>query len=260
MNSWKVALIDQTDGSVVPMASLQQYQAALQQQVNMDLLPVWGVRANISVLAAGDEVPPGTWPIKIVDSLDDNAGGVHLDDQGQPYAEAVNGAQLSIAISHELLEMLVDPWGNRFSEAADIDPNSDGHQVFYLVEVCDPCETTSYPIDGVPVSDFVLPSFYDPNATGPVNFLNDLAGPLPTTISQGCYISWIDPRDMKWHQQQPNGNFVTAAATAGVNPRADRDSVLGDADAQRHDIPAIYGSWPKVVKRLPRPESHPLPS
>ena len=258
MNSWKVALIDQTTGAVVPVASLEQYMAALQQQVDDDLLPTWGVRADISVLGAGDQIPRGTWPIKIVDSLD-NAGGVHLDDQGQPYAEAVNGEQLSIAISHELLEMLVDPWGNRFSEAADLDPNSDGHQVFYLVEVCDPCEAANYVIDGVPVSDFVLPSFYVPNATDSVDFLNALAGPLPRTVPQGCYISWMDPQDMKWHQQQLNGTFVTGDANTGVNPRADRDSALGDEDANRHDIPAIYRSWPKAVKRLPRPGKHPIP-
>jgi hypothetical protein len=259
VNSWKVALIDQTNGAVVPAASLEQYRAALQQQVDDDLLPAWGVRADISVLGAGDEIPQGTWPIKIVDSLDDNAGGVHLDDQGQPYAEAVNGEQLSIAISHELLEMLVDPWGNRFSEAADLDPDSDGHQVFYLVEVCDPCETANYPIDGVPVSDFVLPSFYEASATNPVDFLDTLARPLPQTVPQGCYISWMDPQDMQWHQQQLNGTFVTAAANAGVNPRADRDSALGDEDAQRHDIPAIYRSNPKAVKRVPRPSKQPLP-
>jgi hypothetical protein len=41
--------------------------------------------------------------------------GVHLDGNEQPYAEAVISPQLSIAISHELLEMLVDLWGSRFS-------------------------------------------------------------------------------------------------------------------------------------------------
>ena len=239
MNSWKVALIDQTTGAVVPPAELQQIAAALQQQVDNDLASTWGVRADISTLAAGDAVPPGTWLVKIIDSLPD-AGGVHLDDQGQPYAEAVNGPQLSIAISHELLEMLVDPWGNRFTQAADIDPNYAGRQVFYLVEVGDPCEVSSYDIDGVQVSDFILPSFYDPNATLPVDFLNTLAGPLPQEVPQGCYISWIDPADGKWHQQTADGLFVTADATPGRNPRDDRDTVFGGDDTNRHNIQEIY--------------------
>ena len=112
----------------------------------------------------------GTWPIKIVDDIG-GAGGVHLDENGQPYAEAVTGPQLSIAISHELLEMLADPWGNRFTQDADLGPSPDDHQVFYLVEVGDLCEVSSYDIGGVVPADFILPSFYDPTATGPVDFL-----------------------------------------------------------------------------------------
>lgn len=243
MNSWKVALIDQSKAGLPP-GDLAQYAAALQQQVDNDLAPAWGVRADISVLAAGDSLPEGTWALKIVDSLP-GAGGVHLDDNGQPYAAAVTGPELSIAISHELLEMLVDPFGNRFTPAADIDPAGGRQQVFYLVEVGDPCEVSSYEIDGVQVSDFILPSFYDPNATGPVDHLGVLAGPLPQRVPNGCYISWIDPRDWRWHQQQPDGRFVTADATPGENPRADRDSALGDADEGpgRHDIPGIYRRW-----------------
>lgn len=241
MSSWKVALTDQSSAGV-PLATLQQIAAALQQQVDNDFAPVWGARADISALAPGDPVPPGTWPIKIVDDIG-GGGGVHLDDQGQPYAEAVNGPQLTIAISHELLEMLADPWGNRFSPAADLDPSSDGHQVFYLVEVGDPCEVTSYDIGGVAVSDFILPAFYDPNAAGQVDLRGTLSGPLPRTVPQGCYISWIDPQDGHWHQQKPDGTFITAPADASKNPRADRDSAFGDADADRHNIAAIYREW-----------------
>ena len=60
MDSWKVALIDQT--GVVPVASLQQFAAALQQQTDDDLAPAWNVRADISVLSAHENIPAGTWP------------------------------------------------------------------------------------------------------------------------------------------------------------------------------------------------------
>lgn len=245
MSSWQVVLTDQSSAGV-PFATLQQTAAALQQQVDNDFAPVWGVRADISALAAGNPMPADCWPIKIVDNIG-GAGGVHLDDQRQPYAEAVNGPQLAIAISHELLEMLADPWGNRFTPAADLDPSSDGHQVFYLVEVGDPCEVSSYQINGVVVSNFILPSFYDPNATGPVDFRTTLGGPLPRTVPQGCYISWIDPQDGNWHQQRPDGTFISASADASQNPRADRDRVFGDADQDRHNIPEIYRKWTNEV-------------
>jgi hypothetical protein len=240
VNFPKVALIDQTKDGVVPHDDLVHYAAALQQQVDNDLAPVWGVRADISVPEAGDDIPHGTWPLRIVDSLP-SVGGVHLDHQGQPYAEVVFGAKLSIAISHELLEMLVDPQGNRFTPAIDCDPYSAGQRVFYLVEVCDPCEVTSYEINGVPVSDFICPAFYDAYAEGPFDLRGALAAPLPRQVPQGCYISWIDPLDWAWHQQRPDGTFVIANATPGANPRDDRDSVLAQADL--HNIPAIYGAW-----------------
>jgi hypothetical protein len=248
MSVHKVALIDKTEHRVVPPDDLARYAAALQVQVDRDLAPQWGVQADISVLAAGKAIPKGTRLVKIVDDLPGNQGGVHLDVHGHPYAEAVNGDQLSIAISHELLEMLVDPQGTRFRQAIDCDPYSGGQRVHYLLEVCDPCEITSYEINGVQVSDFIFPAFYDPYAEGPFDQCRTLAAPLPRPVPYGCYISWIDPLDppdppdrRTWHQQRPDGTFVIVAATPGANPRDDRDALL--AQANLHNIPAIYQEW-----------------
>jgi hypothetical protein len=243
MREHKVALIDQTGR--VPRTDLVRYRNALRRQVNEHLAPVWDVRADISVLAAGKFIPTGTWPINIIDSLPGKEGGVHLDAGGNPYAEAVYGDQLSIAISHELLEMLVDPQGTTFRQAIDCDPYSGGQRVSYLLEVCDPCETTSYEIDGVPVSDFIFPAFYYPYAEAPFDQCRTLAAPLPRQVPYGCYISWIDPLDppdqRTWHQQRPDGTFVIMAGTPGANPRDDRDKVLRQANL--HNIPAIYQAW-----------------
>lgn len=248
MDSLKVALVNQTGGGAVPPAKLDQYAAALQRQVNNDFAPAWSVRADISVLDAGAVIPSGTLPLNIVNSLAGQAG-VHTNAQGRPSAEAVNGDQLSITLSHELLELLVDPWGTCFKQAPDLDPYSGGQQVKYLVEVCDPCAIFSYDIDGVPVSDFVLPSFYDPNATGKVDFAGFLAGPL--SVPRGCYISWLDPDDYRWHELQPDGTFLV-----GTKPglsRDDRDAAFGDANPDRHNVPEIHRAWPQAVRRRPRP-------
>lgn len=242
MESWNIVLIDQTADHVVPHTQLQPIAAALQQQVDNDFAPVWGVRADISAPAPGDAIPSGAWEVRIIDSLPEG-GGVHLDDQGQPYAEAVNGSDLSLAISHEVLEMLVDPYGNRFALGPDIDPNFADRQVFYLVEVCDPCEVSSYAIGDVQVSNFVLPSFYDPDATSAVDFRKTLAGPLPLKVPDGCYISWIDPADWKWHQQTTDGLFETEYRTpTDRNPRAARDEAFPDDD-KRHNLQEICKRW-----------------
>jgi hypothetical protein len=248
MDSWQVALIDQTNAGAVAPGTLQQYANALQQQVDNDLAPAWNVRADISVLARGAAIPEDTFPLNIVDSLAGPAG-VHADDQGLVSARAVSDDQLSITLSHELLEMLVDPTGTRKIQAADLDPYSTGQQVYYLVEVCDPVVVYSYDVDGVPVSDFVLPSFYEPNAIGPVDFAGFLSRPL--IVPLGCYISWLDPTDFKWHELQPDGTFLIGAKP-GVS-RDDRDAALADVNPDRHDVPGIYRAWPQEVKRRLRP-------
>jgi hypothetical protein len=256
MESWRVALIDQTDGGVVQPVDLGRYAAALQKQVDDDLAPAWDVRADISVLAAGDEIPPDTWPVKIVDAIpfaEPGESGVHLDDQGQPYATVINGDSLSITISHELLEMLVDPWGTRFINAADLDPYSHGQQVRYLVEVCDPCQISSYPVDGVLVSDFILPSFYWTQATRPVDFLDTLSVPSPQKVPLGCYISWFDPGDESWYEQGIDGLIVAGTESPALFTRAGRDDALGRTNPDRHCISAIYQAYPEDVRCLPRP-------
>src|SRR5215472_17820005 len=110
MNCLKVALINQTDGDAVSPGKLEEYRAALQHQVDNDFAPVWKVRADISVLDARADIPPGTSPLNIVDSLTGRAG-VHTNEEGLPSAEAVNDDELSITLSHELLELLADPSG-----------------------------------------------------------------------------------------------------------------------------------------------------
>lgn len=240
----KVALINQTDGDAVPPDTLKRYRDALQKQVNDHFAPAWNVGADISVLDAGAVIPPGTSPLNIVNSLTGRAG-VHTNDQGHPSAEAVNDAQLSITLSHELLEMLADPSGTRFIQAVDLDPYSGRQQVNYLVEVCDPCAVYSYDIDGVPVSDFVLPAFYDPFATDEVDFRHVLTRPL--SVPLGCSISWFDPDDYRWHERQPDGTYLVGAKP-GLN-RDDRNAALGAANPHRHNVPAIYQAWPEAVER-----------
>jgi hypothetical protein len=106
------------------------------------------------------EHPVGAWPIIIADTIDEpGALGYHADQHHQPYALVKAGAGWSVTASHELLEMLADPWGRRLWAAQE--PVAAGiGRVRFLVEVCDPVERGSYPIMGIGVSDFVLPAWY----------------------------------------------------------------------------------------------------
>ena len=48
---------------------------------------------------------------------------------------------------------------------------------FGRLEVCDPVENWSYPLDGVQVSDFVLPDYFNSGA-GPWDEMGALTGPF----------------------------------------------------------------------------------
>ena len=86
--------------------------------------------------------------------------GVHLW-YGQPYALVWTGGETveswSRDFSHEILEMLVDPETNR-----SVYHDGVGH----TVEVADPVEWDGYRLDGVFVSDFVLPTWFAGATTG----------------------------------------------------------------------------------------------
>jgi hypothetical protein len=104
----------------------------------------------------------------------------------------------SVIVSHAVLEMLVDPYGNRL--VAGRHPTDPDQRVRYLVEVCDPCQTVCYPVNGWKVSDFCTPRFFDP-AENPAVFYS-FTGALvrPLQVIDGGYIIWMDPRDSGAYQ------------------------------------------------------------
>ncbi len=222
----------------------------LQIQLDRDLFPLWGIQAQITPLNPHDSISDGVWPIYILDQSD--AGlGVHLDNNGNPFAEVKydlnSWDNTTITISHEMLEMLVDPLGNNFKSAPDLDPNSDRHLVKYL-EVGDPCEMFSYNIGNTIVSDFITPQYYDVNADSNIelDLLRKLHKPLEVPL--GGYISFEDPKDDHWHQKDTDGNLNDLGPiNHNENPRENRDNALGGDDFQdnRHDLSPILTAYQK---------------
>jgi hypothetical protein len=238
-----IVLQDNTTSSSIAFDEIVQVSQALQAQLDHDFSTVWGRHAHVLPLPRSQKIPPGAWPIYLVDRS--SAGlGVHLDKNGIPYAEVTADQQWSITASHELLEMLFDPLGNQFRQGPDIDPNAPRHLVSYLVEVADPCEIYSYKISGVSVSDFILSEYYDENADEgtPFDFLGKLSEPY--SVPGGCYISWQDPLDDHWHQKTPDGQIITASRKINhnKNPRDDRDDSFGEEEEEkrnRHNLSKI---------------------
>ena len=88
--------------------------AALQKQVTRDFGPIWNVQAVVSSFSTLDDVPIGYWPIIVEDDIHvSGAAGVHEDQDKQPFALVQYSSSWSLTASHECLEMLGDPFGNR---------------------------------------------------------------------------------------------------------------------------------------------------
>ncbi|MGA2953716.1 MAG: hypothetical protein ABSD80_15925, partial [Caulobacteraceae bacterium] len=163
MTQTLIVLVDQTheiDAALLHSAAL-----ALNSQVTQDLPATWaGINAAVSVAPTLAAVPHGSWPVFLVKSLPPGEGGYHMDKRNQPYAKVIASASdetWTIDVSHEIVEMLVDPYGNRTqsSQAIQISGNDvvDAPGTYsYLVEACDPCEANNYAyeIGGIAVSDF----------------------------------------------------------------------------------------------------------
>lgn len=209
MSLIQVGLLDRT--GELDAGLMHSVAAALNVQVTRDLPQFWHIQATVSALPKG-KVPSGVWPVFLVKELPPGEGGFHLDKHNQPYAEVIahpGSDGWTVAASHEVIEMLVDPNGNRLQSSRAIAIQGgkirEGAGEFeYLVEACDPCEADeyAYSILGVAVSDFLTPHFYDPVVTPGTRYSFTGALRAPREILPGGYISWINQENEEWQQLQ----------------------------------------------------------
>jgi hypothetical protein len=217
-----VALVPYNEDVDVSHKELLCVAAALQKQVIRDLGPLWGVAGIVSPFLKLEHVPPGYAPLAIVAAgLPFNYHGLHFATGGQPIALVAQSESWSLMASHELVELLCDPWGNRTtpgrslgdekkaltssSAVVDGEEYEDQGQVEYLVEVCDPCQRATYTISGVLLSDFVTPQYYDPFQTDGARY--SFTGRITATrqLLTGGYITWRTrrPSDAIWQAFAP---------------------------------------------------------
>jgi hypothetical protein len=176
--------------------------AALQRQAIRDFRPVWEVEATVDAFPTLEDVPVGYWPILIQEDIGTpGAAGIHLDKDGQPFALVTMSDSWSLTASHELLEMLADPFGNRIVPGQS--PKRGQGRVEFLVEVCDPSEADEfgYTVNDILMSDFYTPHFFDPVKNVGVRYSYTGAITKPRTILKGGYISFHDPVSDHWWQQ-----------------------------------------------------------
>jgi hypothetical protein len=181
-------------------AGVQTMVAALQQQIVNDFGPAWHTGAHVDFVASANKPPADAWVVAVLNNSDQaGALGYHdLTPAGLPLGKVFAGTdrqynqKVSVTLSHELLEMLGDPWINLTAQSDD--------GKFYAWEACDAVEADElgYDINGVIVSDFVTPHWFGHGA-GPVDFKGHLANPFQ--LATGGYISVFDPASGQGWQQ-----------------------------------------------------------
>jgi hypothetical protein len=176
--------------------------AALQRQASRDFAPIWNTNATVDAFPRLEDVPIGYWPMIIRDDIGfEGAAGIHLDKDGQPFALITYGDSWSLTASHEMLEMLGDPFGNRV--IAGRSPKRGQGRVEFLVEVCDPSEAAEfgYTVNDYLVSDFYTPRYFEPRRADGVRYSFTGAIKRPREVLRGGYLSWHEPVSDHWWQQ-----------------------------------------------------------
>lgn len=253
----QVALVSEVNQ--ISMSELTRVAAALQKQVARDFAPIWEVQATVDSFATLEDVPLGYWPMIVMKDIGvPGAAGIHLDKDGQPFALIQHSNRWALTASHECLEMLADPFGNRVVAGPSLHP--DQGRVEYLVEVCDPSEDMAfgYTVNGVLLSDFYTPAFFDPVANVGVRYSFTGAITRPREVLKGGYVSWHDPVSDHWWQLQffgaaPNFRDLGPLTSVAGSIRATIDALTAHPEMVA-DAPAGDPRFASAAEAMMRAE------
>lgn len=196
-----IAYIRDTDA--ITDAMVASYVVAQQIQITRDFLPAWGIDARCVFVPPSGMLPVGdadnpVYQVWFKDHSDQAGALGYHDIAGNPIAyvfvkdDIADGVNWSVTGSHETLEMLADPQINQVVNAAGIQ---------YAREVCDACEDDqfAYSVNGVLLSDFMLPSWFDLQGKAP--FTHQHVCSAPFTLAIGGYIGERTLPNGQWYQR-----------------------------------------------------------
>jgi len=193
-------------------AALQSALRAVNRQISEDFQPYWGFGAQLRLDATlqrrnakiknselrGDAV----LYIRVSPRNADDEGFHTSTFGGVPYGfvyldvSAKLGDDWTITLSHEALELLADPELNLLVQGPH--PTRPERQVFHWFEMCDAVQDEHYLVDGLKVSNFVLPPYFTSSRErgGRNDFLGTaVKGKTLRSfgVNPGGYINFFDP-------------------------------------------------------------------
>lgn len=196
---------------------------AINRQITEDFSPYWSLGATLRLEGKSRKEPSGN---SISDmrgdavlylwdevNVDDALGYHDLNFRGVPHSFVFRklseqlGESWTVTFSHEALEMIGDPEVNLL--VAGPHPENAKKEVFHWFEMCDAVQSESYKIDGVEVSNFVLPLYFTVNdEKGARNdFLNRKHNGQTLKsfgVNPGGYVGFFDPATGKHDTYSPD--------------------------------------------------------
>lgn len=181
-------IIDMTAGEVAP-EDLRRITLAADRYCCL-VAHAWGKALPRVELADLQHICVNMIQVMIFKNSDEaGAAGYHATTpDGVPYARAfLDGTDsvlsgpdsLSSVITHEIGESVVDAPANLWA--------LDGNGKLHALEACDAVEGDSFEIDGVSVSNFLYPAWFDTGAKGQYDYMGVCTGPFTLSTTKGAY-------------------------------------------------------------------------
>lgn len=242
-----IAVINQS--TVVANEDARRMTQACAKQMD-DFCDVWSrLRIAVTFYTSPGDVPEGMPTLSIGDDAKEPGAFAWHSQNTKGAIIGLIGAQtnldagggilsgspsVSSDLSHELLETAVDPFVNLWADM----PNGKSE---VAREVCDPVQDESYEIDGVAVSSWVYPAWFNDRLPvgEPVDKLGSLSRPF-TRTSGGYFVLRADGRTrqegrMVPHKEgNPDARGARRLASGGAAAGLDRGT-LDAIRAQSHD-------------------------
>ena len=211
-----ITIINLTAGKISD-EEVQRVIRAINRQIVEDFEPYWSFGARLRLEGNSSSKPSVQSPVDMrgdaILYLWDKtnmkgAAGYHVSNNrgipcGYVFVELSGKLQedWSATLSHEALELIGDAQINLLVQGPH--PNGSGKTVFHSYEMCDAVQDEWYEIDGVKVSNFVLPLYF--TETDEAGGRNDFLGREykgkklgSFGINPGGYVSYFDPATGKY--------------------------------------------------------------
>jgi hypothetical protein len=239
-----ISVINHTGGEI----SDEEVQAAVRsinRQISYDFEPYWSLGATLR-LEGRTKGKPDSETLSDMrgdavlylwnDSDVANALGYHdANHAGIPFGFVFTklseeiGEPWTVTLSHEALELIGDPEVNLLVQGPH--PTQRGRVVFHWYEMCDAVQAETYVVDGIQVSNFLLPLYF--TASDEIGGRNDFLGRVHRGatlhsfgINPGGYIGFFNPETGE-HETVSLAQDVEAARRLEIKAkyRAGRRSV-----------------------------------